>query len=94
MIFPNGTSAEITTTEWRNLTVGSQYILFLRESDNQYELTNGIEALFQISSSGAKLEPLPSFDKSQRPYAVLKEMSTQTPDSFKTFIRKQVAGKK
>ncbi len=94
VIFPNGASAEITTIEWRNLTVASQYILFLRESDNQYELTNGIEALFQISSSGAKLEPLPSFDKSQRPYAVLKEMSTQTPDSFKTFIRKQVAGKK
>lgn len=31
--FSNGTSAEISTIEWRNLKVGSQYILFLKESD-------------------------------------------------------------
>ncbi len=90
VVFPDKTSAEIRTIESQNLTVGSQYVLFFRESGDHYVLASGWWSVVQVSSNNIELKPLPAPDDDGL-YPITKEIRNYTPESLKAFIRNQIA---
>lgn len=60
--FPNGTSAEIITVQWQQLQIGQQYAVLLQKSprNGRYDLANGLEALFTLSTHDGKVAPFAS----------------------------------
>lgn len=88
--FPNGTSAEITTVEWRQLQVGGKYVLFLRqEEDGRYYPANGIEALFRLSTADGNVDALAAHD--ERHHIVNDEVKALSISAFRTRVQTLVA---
>lgn len=79
--FPNGTTAEETTTEWKALQSGQRYAFFLTWDPNAgYLLTNSVEALFKLSTSDGKVEAIASRQVNRGPHRIVDDVKDLAPN--------------
>lgn len=81
--FSNGTAAEIATTEWKQLKIGQRYTFFLKQNPaNEYIPTNGVEALFRLSTKDGTAEVLASRETGTGPHPIIEEVKGLAPGAL------------
>ena len=80
VVFPDGTSAQILTTETDSIKVNNRYLFFLTPIDldaHEFRLTNGAEALFTFSNSNS-LQPVAATLKDDGGHPIVGEAKNMT----------------
>lgn len=81
--FVNGTTAELATTEWKQLKIGQKYALFLKLNPiNEYIPTNGIEALFRLSTKDGAMDALVAHERGTGPHPIIEEVKGLAPSAL------------
>lgn len=70
--FATVNTAQINTIESEHMQIGQQYVFFLQKAEikgDTYSSTNGIEALFKLSTADGLVEPLAKHETGPHPVA-------------------------